>query len=123
MSCLFNSIGAFLRIDGFKVRQLICDYLEKNLPIIEDMETKTILDIEDVNYIQKMRDVRVFGGANEIKVACNLWSLKIKVIHGREGNFKEIVFYPLSGCYKYTIHLMYQNSNHYEPVVPVVSNK
>lgn len=121
MSCLFDSIGAFLKIDGFKVRQMICDYLEANLPIIDDIETKLLLDMEDVDYIRKMRDIRVFGGGNEIKVACNLWNLKIKVIHGEKGQYKEIIFYPLSGCYKHTIHLMYLNSNHYEPVVPVIS--
>jgi hypothetical protein len=42
MSCLFNSMSHFIKEDGGPsgIRQRICDYLEKNLPILEGMEER-----------------------------------------------------------------------------------
>ncbi len=116
MSCLFNSIGRFLNIDGHIIRNIICDYLETNRPILEGIDTKIILETEDTNYIQKMRNPAVFGGANEIRVACILWNLKIVVFLNNQLS-ENIEFVPLDGKYKFTIHLWYQNNNHYEPLI------
>ena len=79
MSCLFSSLSVFLKIDDYTIRQKICDYFENNLPIMEDIETKLILDLEDPHYIKKMRQTHIWGGSNEIKAACNIWKLKIRV--------------------------------------------
>ena len=118
MSCLFDSIGKFLNIDGFTIRQKICDYLESNAPIIEGLDTKLILDSEDPQYLLKMRHPLVFGGANEIKVATIIWSLRILVYINPEMT-KYIEFQPICGDYRYTIRLSYQNNNHYEPIMNV----
>ena len=120
MSCLFNSIGLFLNIDGFQIRQTICNYLESNQVIMEGLDTKTILDTEDSNYVRKMRDIRVFGGGNEISAACNIWSLQIIVIN-EKNQMSPIVFNPIDKMPIKTIHLLYQNNNHYEAVVPIPS--
>ena len=121
MSCLFDSISHFLQIPGHSVRKTICDYMEKSLPIIDGLDTKTLLEIESPNYnnyIEVMRHNHTQGGAIEIQAACNIWNLKVKVLNIRD-NTKDIKFKPL-------IILNYQdrpkkikiswNGGHYEPV-------
>ena len=114
MSCLFDSLGAFFRLNGNDIRQIICDYLEKNNPILEDISTKTILDMEDSEYIAKMRDPRCWGGGNEIRAACNIWSVKIVVYLDTEYS-KKIEFLPLNEKYNGYIELVWYG-NHYEPI-------
>ena len=43
MSCLFNSLSYFIKLDGYTIRQMICDYLQQNKPIIDGLETSEIL--------------------------------------------------------------------------------
>ncbi len=56
MSCLFNSLSFFIKDDSFKIRQTICDYLHENKPIIDGLDTSEILQYENDNYIQNMRN-------------------------------------------------------------------
>ncbi len=123
MSCLFNSLNYYLKLDDSKqVRTLICEYLESNKELIEGLETKDLLEIDRPNYIESMNSDSTWGGAIEIKSACDIWSLKIIVNH---VNFKQkhtksqfkIEFLPTNGKkYKKTINLYY-NGSHYEPVL------
>ena len=85
MSCLFNSMSHFIKEDGGPncIRQRICDYLEKNLPILEGMETHDVLQLEAptaAHYISKMRKSSTWGGAIEIRCACNIWNARI-IVH------------------------------------------
>ena len=85
MSCLFNSMSHFIKEDGGPncIRQRICDYLEKNLPILEGMETHDVLQLEAptaAHYISKMRKSSTWGGAIEIQCACNIWNARI-IVH------------------------------------------
>ena len=57
MSCLFESISYFLRINSFETRQKICDYLEANNEIMSGLDTKLILELEDPNYISKVKQI------------------------------------------------------------------
>lgn len=115
MSCLFDSMSYFFKINSMELRQIICNYLERNEPIIDGLETKTILDLEDTNYIQKMRNPACWGGGNEIRAACNIWSAKIIVYLDQKFETK-IEFIPLnSECNGYIELLWY--GDHYEPVV------
>ena len=84
MSCLFDSISYFLRIDSFQSRQKICDYLESNQEILSGIDTKLILNMEDPNYINKMRSTTTWGGALEIKAARNFYAFQgmIENVHG-----------------------------------------
>ena len=118
MSCLYDSISHFLRINSYETRQKICDYLETNPNIIDGLETKTILEIEDPNYIKKMRKTSTWGGALEIKAACNIWRIKIIVYIDRKHS-KKIEFVPTDGRYIGAIEIEWQG-NHY---VPIVRNK
>lgn len=91
MSCLFNSMSHFIKEDGgpHAIRQRICDYLQNNLPILDGMETRDILQLEAPSYehyISNMRKSSTWGGAIEIQCACNIWNARIVVRDIRNGN-------------------------------------
>lgn len=115
MSCLFNSLSYFIKDDSFKIRQKICDYLEKNNSIIDGLDTKDILKYENDNYIHYMRNTSTWGGAIEIQCACNIWNLRIFILNNRDLGNRLIEFIPLSGQYQKTICL-YWTGGHYEPI-------
>ena len=119
MSCLFNSLSYFIQEDSFKIRQMICDYLQENKPIMDGIETHEILAFEnndDANsYIESMRLASTLGGAIEIQAACNIWNLQINVSNYRDTNGKIIEILPLKGNSEKTIHI-YWNGGHYEPI-------
>ena len=115
MSCLFNSLSYFIKEDGYDIRLKICDYLENNFTIIEDLDTKYVLDLDSVDYIKNMKNISTWGGAIEIQVACNIWKLRIivnDIQNHRENN--KIEFIPINNIYEKTIEL-YWNGGHYEP--------
>ena len=119
MSCLFNSLQYFINVDSYHIRQMICDYLENNGKIIDGLDTKDVLAMENTNYISHMRIVSTWGGAIEIQAACNIWKLRVIVrdirdirdIRIRES---EIEFLPISGMIENTIYLEW-SGGHYEP--------
>ena len=115
MSCLFNSLSYFIKENSYDIRQQICNYLEENKPIIDGLDTKFILDLENPNYIQSMRSTHTWGGAIEIQAACNIWKLKIIVRNYRNRNNKNIEFLPLCTEFEKTIEL-YWTGGHYEPI-------
>jgi len=136
MSCLFNSMSHFIKEDGGPngIRQRICDYLEKNLPILEGMETRDVLQLEAptaAHYISKMRKSSTWGGAIEIQCACNIWNARIIVhdIRTRNNNNKnnsnsnnnsnnnKIEFLPFKSDnqnHSLELHLEW-SGGHYEP--------
>lgn len=115
MSCLFNSLSHFLQEDSFTIRQKICDYLQNNGKIIEDLETNFILDLENPNYITDMRNMTTWGGAIEIQSACNIWNIRIIVKDIRNQPNKEIEFIPVNADYQKTINIEW-GGGHYEPI-------
>lgn len=127
MSCLFNSMSHFIKEDGGPngIRQRICDYLEKNLPILEGMETHDVLQLEAptaAHYISKMRNPSTWGGAIEIQCACNIWNARINVYDIRMMNNKnnnKIEFLPLrcENAQLYSLELQLEwSGGHYEPL-------
>jgi hypothetical protein len=130
MSCLFNSMSHFIKEDGGPngIRQRICDYLEKNLPILEGMETRDVLQLEAptaAHYISKMRNPSTWGGAIEIQCACNIWNARIIVhdirSHNSDNNNNKIEFLPLqksntsaNTASPIELHLEW-SGGHYEP--------
>ena len=119
MSCLFNSLSYFVSIDPHKLRQEICDYLQQNKPIIDGLDTNTILKMEESNYIHKMRQSTTQGGAIEIQVACNIWNMCINVINIRDNhnnNNKNIIeFIPVNKKIDKTFKITW-SGGHYEPI-------
>ena len=116
MSCLFDSLSYFIEEDSFAIRNKICNYLENNFIIMEDLETKSILDLENPNYVQNMRNCSTWGGAIEIQVACNIWKAKIIVHNKRDSNNNhKIEFIPVNNEIN-SIFELYWTGGHYEPV-------
>ena len=115
MSCLFDSLSYFLNYSSNQIRQIICDYLEQNRPLIDGLATDFILSLDDSNYIRKMRRSSEWGGAIEIQAACNIWNLRIIIHNVSERRRSKIEFIPLSKKYVYTIELIWAG-NHYEPI-------
>ena len=128
MSCLFNSMSHFIKEDGGPngIRQRICDYLEKNLPILEGMETRDVLQLEAptaAHYISKMRNPSTWGGAIEIQCACNIWNARI-IVHdirtrnnNNNSNNNKIEFLPFKSDnqdHSLELHLEW-SGGHYEP--------
>jgi hypothetical protein len=118
MSCLFNSLSYFIHEDSYKIRQVICDYLQDNKPIIDGLETHHVLSIESINtdiYITNMRKTHTWGGAIEIQCACNIWNIRINVSNYRDSGNRTIEFIPINGNIENTINI-YWNGGHYEPI-------
>lgn len=115
MSCLFNSLSYFFVLDSYSIRQKICDYLEQNNKIIDGLDTKFILNMENDNYIINMRNPSSWGGAIEIQAACNIWNVKIVVHNKRDINNSIIEFLPVNSQFIGVINLEW-TGGHYEPI-------
>ena len=115
MSCLYDSLSFFIGIDSYKLRQIICDYLEDNGKVMEDLDTNELLNIIDKDYIAKMRNSYTWGDAIIIKSACNIWNIRI-IVYINPEHSKNIEFLPLYGIFTKTIYLEWQGTIHYVPV-------
>ena len=114
MSCLFDSLSYFLKYNSNEIRQIICDYLEGNNPIIDGLDTKFVLDLDDPNYIENMRKNYQWGGGIEIQAACNIWNIRI-IIHNIRSNKRYIEFLPISKQIYGTVELSW-NGYHFEAI-------
>jgi OTU-like cysteine protease len=118
MSCLFDSLSFFFKINSDETRQKICNYLERNEKIIDEMETHFILSLDGLSsdeYIKNMRLTNTWGGAIEIQAACNLWNIKIVVHNKRNIPNTAIEFLPIKSKYSVVINLEW-TGNHYKPL-------
>jgi hypothetical protein len=129
MSCLFNSMSHFIKEDGgpHAIRQRICDYLQNNLPILDGMETRDILQLEALSYehyISNMRKSSTWGGAIEIQCACNIWNARI-IVHDIRSHYSnnknnKIEFLPLkseNAQHPYLELNLEWSGGHYEPLI------
>lgn len=114
MSCLFNSLSYFIDQNSTQIRNKICNYLQQNKPIINGLDTKQILRLENRDYINNMRKPSTWGGAIEIQVACTIWNLKI-VVNNLRDKKKNIEFFPIHQKIDREIHISW-NGFHYEPI-------
>ena len=114
MSCLFDSLSYFSNYNSNQIRQIICDYLEENHPIIDGLDTKFVLELDDPNYIENMRKNYQWGGGIEIQAACNIWNIRI-IIHNIRASKSHIEFLPINKQIYNTIELSW-NGYHFEPI-------
>lgn len=120
MSCLFRSLSAFVNsVSEDELRQIICNYLEKNPKIMDDLSLKDILHIDGVettDYVRSMRVGSTWGGALEIKAFCEIYQVGVVVRIHQTG--KDVVFKPTSmenaTCLNAVMIEWY--GAHYEPV-------
>lgn len=120
MSCLFRSLSAFLnQVGEDELRQIICNYLDRNPKLLDELSLKDILHVDGMEmaqYVQMMRHPSTWGSALEIKSFCNIFQVAV-IVHIRQTG-KDIVFQPSSmehaTCLK-TVTIEWQG-NHYEPV-------
>lgn len=69
---------------SFEIRRKICDYLESNSTILDGLDTHSMLEQEHVGYISWMRNHTTWGGAIEIKAACDIWNVAIRVHNAKD---------------------------------------
>ncbi len=94
MSCLFDSLSVYLPYSASEIRRKICDYLEENNTIVEGLDTHSILEQEHAGYVPWMRDQSTWGGAIEIKAACDIWNVAIQVHNAQGLNSGVVRFTP-----------------------------
>jgi hypothetical protein len=111
MSCLFIAIGSGVCIDHKKVRSDICDYLDNDGPMFDDLNSFTLLDTisNKKQYIDRMRKNNTWGGGIEIRAACEVYKINI-CVHFKKGG--ELLWKTIDNCSINTIHLHY-NGSHY----------
>jgi hypothetical protein len=133
MSCLFNSLSYFCDYKTEEVRQIICNYMEKDPYLSSGMKTSTTIQyLEDKNlknYLETMRSSSTWGGAPEIKAFVNLTKTTVWVRNISSSKSNYIRFsYDLSNeeeknnknvkvknLYSDRIEVTW-NGGHYEPV-------
>lgn len=121
MSCLFRSLSAFVQdVDENELRHKICNYLESNPSLMDDLSLKDILHVEGMettDYVRSMRHSSTWGGAIEIKAFCEMYRVGV-VVHIRQTQ-KEVIFKP-SGMEEavsmQAVMIEWQGA-HYEPIL------
>jgi hypothetical protein len=117
MSCLFQSLSSFISgMDEKEMRQKICDYLETNPDLIEDLSLQDLLRCDNVDqkdYVRIMRNDYAWGGALEIKAFCEIFMMAVEVRIQSTG--KSVLFRPHYHPYFSKICIEWQGC-HYVPL-------
>ena len=123
MSCLFHSLCRFVSHGDYKkLRQDICNFLDANQPLLDDLTIKEIAELDGITkeqYIQNMRDDNTWGGAPEIKAFCEMYKVIVKVVilssHKVIDFTPRIADEPTQKIDRYVI--ISWNGSHFEPVL------
>lgn len=130
MSCLFNSLDKCLKRlpsevlfkddDSSKIRHRICDYLETNPVLFDDIKTEEIIqwDIPTYilsTYVNRMRSTSTWGGAIEIRAFVKLYEVDVEVINIRDFTSKSNIEF-VNEYNKYKVKITW-NGYHYEPIL------
>lgn len=96
MSCLFRSLSFYVQgVEENQLRQIICNYLQQNPPLMEELKLQDILVAEGNQldqYVQTMRHDSTWGGAIEIKAFCEIFKVAVEVLV--QATQKNILFLP-----------------------------
>jgi len=121
MSCLFRSLSAFVNaVNEDELRQIICNYLEKNPKLMDDLSLKDILHIDEMDtadYVRNMRYPSTWGGALEIRSFCEIYNVGVVVRIHQTG--RDVVFKPSSMENATCLNavMIEWTGNHYEPIL------
>jgi hypothetical protein len=122
MSCLFNSLSRFVEDDSGTIRKKICDYLETNPILMDEIKAEDIIKWEsNINlndYISRMRNHSTWGGAIEIRCFCNLYNHSVEVVNIRDRKNDTIFFHLKNDDDKESSKIVKisWNGGHYEPL-------
>ena len=115
MSCLFNSLSKFVNLSPLNLRLAICDYLQTNPVLMDDMSAEAVIESDsdtDLNkYVLIMRNESAMGGAIEIRSFTNIF--KINIVVQCMPNNKQIEF--INNKHNRTERIIW-TGNHYDPV-------
>jgi len=114
MSCLFHSFSKFIGKEHFEIRKEICDYLQEDNVLFDNLTISDIAEFEGISkeqYINDMRQHHTWGGAPEIKAFCELYNIGVKVLVIHDN--KEIEFIPKTQT---KIIKISWNGGHFEPL-------
>ena len=124
MSCLFNSLSAFVPDAPQAIRQRICDFLAADPALYDDLSASTAIQIESglplAPYIARMRSPSTWGGAIEIRSFVLLWNNSVKVWDIRQRRWIE---FPTAKGDVANAFAISWTGGHYEPMrgaLPVV---
>ena len=126
MSCLFNSLSYFVSENSSELRQKICNYLESNPNLMDNMSASQVIYFENgqnlKDYINNMRSTSTWGGAIEIKCFCNIYNKNVFVrnIRDHTSSIIEFIINPKIiknrfNCDENNFHITW-SGGHYEPV-------
>lgn len=124
MSCLFQSLSSYISHQDYsKLRQDICNFLESNPNILDDMSLEQIVQLDNLtiqDYIKNMRNNATWGGAIEIKAFCEMYNVNVLVINIRNNerdkdSKKEIKFLSNTPANRWVT--ITWNGGHFEPLV------
>lgn len=116
MSCLFQSLSYHTKMyNANQLRQLICDYLEKDPKLIGETKFSQLIgNVSLRQYIRDMRKTTTWGSAFEIKAFCEIFTVIVLV---RTINHKFIEFLPSKKVVDYPKRIKIDwNGYHYEPL-------
>lgn len=117
MSCLFDTLSSFLSLSSRELRENICNYLQNNPNLYEDMKAEDYIKwngegYSNINqYIQKMRQTSTWGGAIEIKAFCNMYHTKV-IVNGRT-NKERVEFIPSIKSSSKDIEIQWNGGHYY----------
>ena len=86
MSCLFESLSYFVpETDAQLLREVICDYLETDPVLYDDVKVSYLLDDNETpsdlsEYVKEMRNPETWGSALEIECFCRLYKVCVEVV-------------------------------------------
>jgi len=117
MSCLFNSLSAFVPEPPQTIRQKICDFLATDPGLYDDLSASTAILIESglplSFYVKRMRVPSTWGGAIEIRSFVLLWNHSVKVWDIRQRRWIE---FPTSKGGMEDSYAVSWTGGHYEPM-------
>ena len=122
MSCLFQSLGCFIKVCPEELRGQICRYLTTDPVLISpDLKVSDVIkfqpDIPSMSlaqYVQLMSIHSTNGGAIEIRAFCNIYKVNVRVVQcGVRRTEKHIEFINDITLPWITVSW---DGGHYEPV-------
>lgn len=116
MSCLFDALGMAVGVSGAQVRATICDFLEENPIMVDNVRVADLLDDNETPsdlgaYVQAMRSPETWGSALEIDVFTRIWKRNVLVTMPDEN----VVYFTRSSTPPIQL---FWNGGHYELTLP-----